>query len=197
MKKLILFLILCSLPSTVLAWEMSNETKKDKMTGAMIGITYEHHEIHDGGMYHLSSAAEDVADDAYLGYFILTGAKQPHLVVSWQSEGDAIVRGYVDTTVISNGNYVVPCNRNLDFSTATLTTTIFTNPVIASSGTLCFDTIVIGGSGNKTAGSRGSTNGEWVLKPNAGHYFYLQNIAGSAKNAGMEMTWYEKTPLVQ
>lgn len=164
--------------------------KTDDDLGALVTVEAFHSKVHDGEAYRVSHIFEQVADDATASYYLTTSAtKETHIKVSVAAEGLAFARAYSGATV-SGGTAQVA--RNLKIGDAGVADTLFSyTSSVTNAGTLEFETIIPGGTGNKTVGDTARTDGEWEVEKSTTMLFTLVNKGAAAKEMSMTAEFYE------
>ena len=171
------------------------DLKQDSETHSLIGITYEHHEVHSGS--HYTFTLDSTVDDAdTLGVLIVTpnNTKWAHLVFDVTAALDTHVGLYEASTHTAAGERAAFNNdRN---STDTCTTEIFNWTRGVSDGTEIYTShfgIDAGvGAGRVTGGGGVRGASEWILKQNTKYFFAI--VSATATNiVSMKLSWYEHT----
>ena len=162
----------------------------DSITGAFSNIDIGHKKIHDGNNFNASISSLAVANAGNLDIRFKTGAKVPHLTLTFTSTGKSTFKIY-EAATISAGSALTSYNSNRNKATAS-TVTITSAPTVTATGsTLVYDGLLNGGSGGLTAGAMGATRNELVLIPNTEYLIRLTNTAGTAQDLNIAMSWYE------
>ena len=168
-----------------------NKIPLDKSTGALITITYAHHEIHDGDMYHCFDSSDNLGaetgDRIQLVFTTADIAKRAHIIFETYGSGEHYVTLREAPAAGTGGAAVTIYNRNRGSSnTPSAITAVTKDDSNATGGALLFGHYI--GAG-KTSG--GSVRGveEWILAPNT--KYALRCYATADINAYIEMSWYE------
>lgn len=166
--------------------------KKDVMTGAMIGIDYGHHEIHDGDTFRVGAILTNVSNAASRLIRIKTPNSSSYS--HWGSETitDAACQiEFYEGTIFTaaSGTQVSTFNKNR-MSANVASTLIYTTPTVSVLGTQLMQKRF--GTG-KTAGGEAGTTAEWILKADTNYLFKIINKAGGggSLNGSWRFIWYE------
>ena len=167
----------------------------DTNTRAQIGIDYAHHEIHDGGHYHVQGYLELSSGQQWRASFKTpSGAEQLHFLYDIKSTG--ICTSYFDEAAsggMSGGVSVTPLNNNRNFADASVV--MFSGNVGPASGyTMRLENDKWGADGFKeNIGGGAGRDDELVLKEDT---TYMRTfISGADDNIiQFKASWYEHTP---
>lgn len=162
----------------------------DNVTGAIITIDYEHHEVHAGNHYGAGFHVESLASGNSADVLIVTPntTKWAHMVFFADVTAEAVVYVYEGATVSAAGTAITPKNRNRN-STNTSGLTITHTPTVTGTGSAIASRHI--GSGNQVGGdSRGEY--EFILKQNTTYLFRCTSEA-AANEIQMRCSWYEHT----
>jgi hypothetical protein len=167
----------------------------DNFSGHFIAMGEIHAHIHKGQFFTLDLVDEALADDGILGFRIATGAETPavHMRSIARTGGAARFTIYEGTTFTDNGSEGTPLNRNR-ISSNTFQSTVTTGPTADSLGTAIYDIIIPGTTGFFSSG--GGVTGsfeEFILARGESYYIRLQNLAGGARIASLQLDMYEIT----
>jgi len=185
---------------TVVIDTAGDEAKIDATANAMETITYPHHEIHEGHMWHGFAQTSGLADDAVLDMLIVTASgKEVHAVFEHDCAGDSWFELYENYNLSGSpggsGALVTPHCMNR-YVSGTPGTTIYKNPS-GIGGTKLSVEFIGGGTGRRTAGGSERGANEWILTGVSGPVNYVArmvNVAGSAKDSSAGLEFYEKNP---
>ncbi len=187
--------------------------KRDGITGADIGINFDHHKIHDRDSFHVSySVVTANSDDDVTAIMFKTSntAERIHIVATFTSSdpAEAIINEAPTLADSGDGSDKAVLNRYRDStktstvqsledtptlgSATTMNETEWTN-VGVSSGTELEHIFFAGGSGPQAVGGGSRGTQEWVLKQNTIYVFYLQNTGANANTHAISLDWYENT----
>lgn len=167
--------------------ERAREFLKDGLTDAMAGVSYEHHEIHEGSHFVASFVGAPLAASTSSSVLILTGAKSLHLTGNINSDQAGRVMFYEGCTVSGNGT-TLPSYNNNRLSANSSTSQFFTGPTVVTTGSEIFTEF----SGGRRATGFIDRSREFVLKANEKYLFrYQSDVASNTASAVLE--WYEKT----
>jgi len=173
----------------VLIGDRNSNENLNLHNGAAVTITYPHEKGHDGLQFETCTINIDVADEASTN-MLLNPGYEAHLVGSVSSEGKAYVFLYEDPSTTGGTTINVICtNRN---NPKTTTSTIHFNPTISSVGTKLTCELLNGGEGPRSPGGSASRAVEWILDPDKTYLLQIVNKAGSAKDHGVNLIWYEE-----
>ena len=168
--------------------------KKDKLTGAAITISYEHHEVHDGSMYQVSIGSTSIANDGWLS--LATPGPigvQAHFTFEGGLDGNAVLELFEDATYSTTGTATSTTpTRNLHRGKSDLAVDMITNSSSITGGTSLSRTVIPGGSKKDSgAGTGGSRQGlEWITRSTSTYIVQLTNKAGSAKAGSLSVNFY-------
>jgi len=177
-----------------------DEAKIDATAQALETIEYEHHEIHEGEMFHAHEQISGLADNGTLDLLVVTGSGiEVHAMFEYGSEGAAWFELYEGVLLSgSPGGSGTPAtawcmNR---YVSGTPASTVFKDPSVVVGDKI--DVVYMpGGEGPKTAGAGGRGANEWILTGVSGPENYLAriiNVGGAPKDANLAVEFYEKTP---
>lgn len=185
----------------------------DAQTHIMEVITDAHHEIHEGGSFHVGySETTANSDDDVTAIMFKTSntTKWCHLTATFNcsTAAEAICLEAPTLADAGDGTDKLILNRDRNSaatstvqsledtptvgSVTTMNETEWTN-VGVSSGTELEHEYLAGGTGPKTVGGVSRGTQEWVLKQNTIYVFYLQNTGASANAHSVSLDWYEHT----
>lgn len=172
----------------------------DRTARTLQTIEYEHHEIHEGAMWHGYIQTSGLADDASLNTLLVTGSGlEVHAIFEKNIGGDAWWELYEGVLLSgSPGGSGTPVTTHCmnRYISGTPQTTVFHNPNYIGGTKLTVDYIP-GGTGPRTAGGGARGEYEWVLTGVSGPVNYLLrviNVAGAAKDIAVGVEFYEKRP---
>lgn len=162
----------------------------DSLTNSLVMIPYEHHELHEGSSYSYSTI-QSVADNGILDIVIKANTKFPHLSSSISAGGLSRVQLSEGATFI-NGitGSGINLNRNATWGSNSY---IITGMALTATGTILEQSLILGGSGPQSVGDTSSSRNEIILASGVGYLLRTTNIAGTTKNIGINLTWYEKS----
>lgn len=160
--------------------------------GGMIGISFPHHEIHEGNFYHADIDAGTIVSAATYQISITTGAKVPHITFDIWTEAPHIELAlYENSNTPTGGTPVSIINANRNSSN--ISTNTINQGVTASGGTR-LRLIPFGGGGSVPAAARGGQNAsreELDLKPNTEYRILLTNEGAVDGDTHCMLSWYE------
>ena len=175
----------------------------DTATNALVTITYEHHEIHDGSHYNIRGFSSPLASGARLsfGVAVPAGSKWPHLLFDVEGTTQTEVREYEGAT-LSGGTLVTAYNNNRN-STNVSSLVIRSNPVISgtspTSGTLLAShSKGLAGTTPSKASAIGEIDrtDELILKSGTTYLYEIKSV-GASNIIDYSATWYEHTDKVK
>ena len=168
----------------------------EDLTGAMVGIDYAHHEIHEGSTFFVSYKSPDaspIADNASISFIITTHNKYAHLLARGSCGGDMEGLFYEGTTVTAGtGTAMTEFNKNRA-STKVATVGGRRDMTVDTLGTLIENEFVPGGTGPQAVGGASSQRAEWVLALNTVYLVRITNRAGNAQPMSLALEWYEES----
>ncbi len=165
----------------------------DETTGAALVITTEHHEVHEGEMFHAGRTVASLANGGNMDLLLTTGTKECHTVFEVFAGGQVTVSLYEGPTV-ADGTAVPVYNMKRSSANTALATVKHT-PTVTDVGEVALvnGRILPGGTSPTTRVGGGIRQGiEWVLAPETDYLLRVNNSSGGAiaVNAGLE--WYEE-----
>lgn len=167
---------------------------RDELSGSLMVIAYEHHEVHEGKMFfasYKSPDGSDVADNATVRIQILTGARSCHLTFVCAAGGDAEESFYEGIT--STGGTALAAHNMNRRGTMTPSATPSLNPTVSAFGVRLENELLPGGTGGaNTPGGVARPGTEWILKTNTKYLVEITNRAGNAQPISIAVEWYEK-----
>lgn len=174
----------------------------DMVTHALETIEYEHHEIHNGSMFHAENYNASVAAGATINIYLKTPdtTKWSHIVAKWASGGAAIFRIYEAPTITANTgtNGKESFNHNRNSLTASVNLDNAAVPVAGKYGidvTKTADGTLLNtdydGIGKSFSGE-GEHNNEYMLKQNTVYLFEVEAV-GNNITLSLNLNWYEHT----
>lgn len=171
-------------------------SRTDASTGADIGITYPHHEIHEGTMFHVSYIDTTLANSGTIEFVLTIGTpKEAHLTFGGSCGGNATIFLYENPTGVATATSMDVRNMNRIVGDSGNQVTVDRDPAsIGGDGTEIDSVLIPGGTGGNATGGTSASREEWPLKPGNTYLVRLTNIAGSAKAAELAVTFYEHTP---
>ena len=163
-------------------------------------ITYEHHEIHEGDMWHGYIQTSGLADDASLNTLIVTGSGlEVHAIFEKNVGGDAWWELYEGVLLSgSPGGSGTPVTLHCmnRYVSGMPQSTAFHNPNYIGGTKLAVE-FMPGGTGPRAGGGGARGEQEWVLTGVSGPVNYLLrvvNVAAAAKDITVGVEFYEKRP---
>lgn len=183
-----------------------NKIPLDKSTGALITVTYAHHEIHGGSHYTITYGVADIGaattpDDAItLTFTTADTSSWPHMVLLFESVGGALCRLREGGTGGGSPSGVITCknnNRNSSKTSGLLDISSTAGQVsydagLDTGGTLLVDEYISGASTNQNkagGGAQGGARYEWILKQNTRYQVSIFSAANVASS--IVLHWYE------
>ncbi len=179
----------------------TEEVRMNGASGALLGITNAHHQVHEGNhfTYSQSDADFDIADAVELLIITPNTTKWAHMIFDIEAVLDTTVEIYENTAAA--GHTVLAAqtafNNNRNSGTSN-TTTINTHNDDGADGTLIFKSVfgVSTGTGinHITGGGAERAREEWILKQNSK---YVLKITSGTDNSVMslKLSWYEHTSI--
>ncbi len=173
----------------IVSGENDRVAEVDGATHSLVGITYEHHEVHSGSHYSIKGWVDVGANDVATFMIKTTNTTTwPHLVYEFTAEAEMVINVYEDAVATNDGAAIAVYNSNRNVTNNPADTLWFSSPVVTNLGT-CFWSATMG-SGNKIGGgTRGAE--EWVLKQGSTYYVVVSNIAAQVKWFDHHFWWYE------
>ncbi len=163
----------------------------DKDTGCQVGIDFVHYKIHRGQVF-LASTYNTIASGGTSEIYLLTGAKDTHIVAEVNASGSAKVTLYEGVTTSVNGTTLTAYNlyRNSANSCGAV---LFVGPTWSTkSEIVIFQDYIAGGDSQQTrVGGMGRIESEFILKPSTKYILRLTNLAGATNTASVNAEFYE------
>jgi hypothetical protein len=162
----------------------------DATTGAIVQVTYPHHEVHEGDAF-TASYAVDLAGGAVADILIVTPdtAKWAHLTWKVESELEAHAAIWEAPTATASASAIVAYNRQRNAGGASGLVLTHTPTSITTGTTLIRDVHM--GSGRSVGGSRADAE-EFILKQGTKYLFRVTNSVSNANNyVSVWLDWYE------
>ena len=185
----------------------------DDLSGAQIGIDFEHHECHEGDCFHAEySLTTASSDDDVTGILFKTPDAGPdaHMVITVSSSdpAEAIINEGPTLADAGDGSDLAVYNRFRSSANTSTLESLEDTPTVGSltsmneaewtaigvsSGTELEHRFLGGGGGPFAVG--GTTRGtqEWAWKPDTIYAIYLQNTGANANTHHISLDWYEHT----
>jgi len=166
---------------------------QDRSTGAQIGITYEHHEIHEGDSWHCAvstaSIGAETGDHVHLLFTTAAVKARAHVIFRAEAAGAVVVTLTEAPTGGGTGGSSKPIyNRKRDKTgTPEVIAAVTTGATVTTGGTVLM-TRHIGAGKTSGGGVRGQD--EWILKPGTLYSFRAYDTA-TGVSVFIEMDWYE------
>lgn len=164
--------------------------KGDIMTGAMLSMSYEHHKVHDGGLYGFGHyAVVGTGSTLEIRWRVPPGLRCPHILFEVESDLGCVATFYKDTTKTHvAGNLITPINHNDNFETDTgFITEVCHTPAGSGNGTLKGRSLIGGG---RSPGNRQSGH-EFVGKPGAS-YLLICTSANNNTQINASCIYYDR-----
>lgn len=167
----------------------------DETTGAALVISTEHHEVHEGEMWHAERTVASVADGATTDLLVRVGGLyEAHTVFEVLASGQVTVSLYESPTVGSEGVEMDVYNMRRTV-TETAHSHVFHTPTITSTGSVALvnGRLLPGGTSPTTRVGGGIRQGvEWILAPGTYYLLRVRNNSGAAATINTIMEWYEE-----
>ena len=191
-------------------WKRAIE-KKDRITGADVIITYEHHEVHAGSSFHVSYSVVTANTDDHVTAILFRTPKYGglcHIIATFTASNpaEAIVNEAPTLGAPTAGSDKVVLNRNRNSAAISSVQSLEATPTVGSvtkanatefgnitlsAGTELEHIYMAGGDGPQAVGGVNRGTQEWILKNNTIYAFYLQNTGASANTHSISLDWYE------
>ena len=162
----------------------------DEITGNLVVIHTEHHEVHEGEMFHGGWSAS-VANNASADTLITVGAKGTHIVFGVAAGGACQVYLYEAPTA-SGGSAQTMYNMNRNSALVT-PAAIASAPTVSATGsvTLVNGWYLPGGNSEQTRGGGGvRAETEWMLKPGTVYLLRVTNVSGASVTVSSAIECY-------
>jgi hypothetical protein len=184
----------------------------DRITGAAIGIAYEHHEVHEGGAFSafFQNALAAIGEQTVIAFITPATGPLIHIVAdAWANDSVDLIISEAPTIIGAGaaGN-PVPLNRNRQIATASQVTRTENPQTVGevstyneaqagasfTTGTTLWQE-TFGGANHPLAQAGGQTRGgrEFVLAPATAYGFEIFANTNNATNTNLILTWYEHT----
>ena len=174
--------------------EDGNQLTIDASTGALVRISYPHHETHDGNHYFISAfAVFNTDEEAVFGVTTPDSTKEPH--ITFLVVGTSQTEIYVyESSTFTGGVEIESINNNRN-STNTADLTVTSAPTVSDVGTLIFAQSTGKAGVNPTKSDSGTYEraNELILKRNTAYIF--KAVSRDDGNViSYRSDWYEHTP---
>jgi len=167
----------------------------DPDTSSLVMMEWEHHQVHEGQMFHAEHSFGTVANNNNADMRLLTGAKEAHVVFFIGHGGQCLF--YLYETPNQSGGTAVPVvnmNRN---SAHVAGVTVFHGPAVVGVGStpLVNGRLLSGGtSPNSRVGGGIRTGTEYEFKPATEYLMRVNNNSGAGIGISIGAEFYEVTP---
>ena len=167
------------------------EVLTDDKTSALVGIEFEHHEIHEGDHYNYCDYQENNALNDTIDFILQApnSAKEIHFTFEVYSNQGAKIDLYEGASGISGGTDITPRNNNRNSLNTSDLQQLKKDPTITTSGTKAAG--FLAGAG-RDAGFA-DRDKENILKTNEIYLLRITSLANS-NNISWCAEWYEHTP---
>ena len=189
----------------------------DDLSGAAVGVTFAHHELHEEDSFHSEySVTTASSDDDVTGILFKTPntAKLSHMVVTVSSShpAEAIINEGPTLADSGDGSDLAVFNRVRDSANESTLESLEDTPTVGSltsmdetewtaigvsSGTELEHMFLAGGSGPFAVGGVSRGTQEWIWKPDTVYTIYLQNTGANANTHYVGLDWYEHVGLTE
>lgn len=171
---------------------------QDHISGALVVISAEHHEIHEGETFLVSYKSADaapIADNGAVLFVITTHSRYAHMTARAGCGGDMEAELYEGTTVTAGtGTAMTAYNKNRA-STEAATVGVRRGMTVAGAGTLLENEFIAGGTGPLAVGGASSTRAEWVLNTSTVYMVRITNRSGAVQPMSLAIEWYEEASI--
>ena len=155
-------------------------------------ITEVEQKIHTKKYFDAQKRYLDVANNASIGVVITATTKNLHLVAEISAEGKSWLDSYIGTTFSAEGTLLPTFNRYGSPTSPKATAILKENPTVDSLGTQRFQKLILGGTGGQSTGATSGDRVESIIEKGQTIYVELTNKAGTAKDVGIIIEWYEE-----
>lgn len=171
----------------------------DRFTTFGVGITGDHHYIHEGKGYVVCGKTGSIAAGASESISLKTpprlSGKMVHFrPTTYSSTANALAIEIIQNAVTTGGTKVTPRNMNGNRKSQSLVE-VFTGATVSvqgNEGTIFIDSVGSGGTSNRGGGSGGADE-ERVLKPDTTYQITFTNIGSTTATVGYyTIFWYEE-----
>jgi hypothetical protein len=163
----------------------------DESTGHLVVVDSVHHWVHEGKVFQADFVGEGIADDGSIEILLkIPAGIDIHMSYRALAGGDARFAIFEGPTITDDGTAIIRPNRNRQSSNVT-TMTAFHTPTTTDDGTQLNDIFIPGGSGGNATGGNAEVFAKWILKADENYLLRFTNIAGSAKNLGLQVDWFD------
>lgn len=175
------------------------ELSVDEGSGGLIGIDFEHHEIHEGDHYFLIDVADLAINNVFDMQFTTPNTtKRIHFVFELSATAEVEWYIYEGASIVLAGTSVTPLNNDRDSSNSSeCTVATITNNNLADANA---DTDVSGATqiahgivGEKTR-SGGNVNREREIILKANTVYCMRGVFTAAAELSFVAEWYEHAP---
>lgn len=165
--------------------------------GYLVGITVEHHRVHDGNMF----CATHVFEGAGTGsgpanrFMVRPSAagSYVHLFLSVSTNKEVLVKLLENPATSSSGTKLTCYNRNRNSSTTATCSAFYGSGLSGSPGTVLWEDRFGGSDANPRNAGAAEGNGraqEWILNPSY-NYLVLLNPEAADTNVSVAVEFYE------
>ena len=183
---------------------------KDEMTDALIVITNDHHEIHEGDSFTCNygqTSPTNIGEMTIIAFITPNNGKLVHMFSEASSTAASSYTVYENSNLdLNEGTNLVVYNRNRESSKTSYIRNLITTPVIgvatsftvaqAAGANLSITTPIYKkylGAGLSGADTSGETrdNFEFILKSNTQYAFVVASTTGDDNTHNIILNWYE------
>lgn len=166
----------------------------DAETGAMMSITYEHHEIHSGSHFYNCGYSTLASGDS-LDFQVTTPntSEWAHMTFQFEGTQQTIIEVFEGASVDADGTPVTAYNNDRNSAHTTSFTLLQEGGTVNTVGTLIYSQSVgVAGNANKAQQGFSDRQKELILKQNTTYRFVVTS-GGSGNLVAYCGEWYEHT----
>lgn len=166
----------------------------DTITRSLTTIEYEHHELHEGHVFHVNFDKGSINTSA-VAYLLITtpnSTKWAHIVAHMVVTKGAKLELFEDPTVDPVGTVVDELNHDRNSGT-TADVVVTHTPTVSVDGTL-LDVNLAGTAGKYAVGGEVNGRNEWILHSNEQYLLKVTSLE-DANLVILNVDWYEHTNL--
>lgn len=168
----------------------------DPSTGALIRISHQHHEVHEGNSYFAAvNATLNSGNTISIAITTPDTTLEPHLVVDARSSDSATFAYIHEVTSYTGGNAYTPHNRNgrsANVSACTVKTGYTgNNPLVLTGGTTLFSELMNSAKGIQWE----RRSGEEIILPRNKIEVFRVTAGANSMTITILCNWYEHAPV--
>lgn len=177
-------------PAVILYDSSGNALDVDSLTKALVLISYEHHEVHEGKHFTTQNWQSVSGDGTELDLLLTVPADvYPHFLYELSSTAAFELELFESSTTSAAGTLEKTTNNNRN-SANTNSMTVHRAPTVSGDGTSLLKGLIT--SGFRAGGSAGREN-EIILKPSTKYLMRFTKTDAGEGRIDYKLNWYEKS----